>query len=233
MTVPSPARASVILVRHGVTDWNRLGLVQGWTDIPLSDPGRAQARRVGEALASHAIGRVITSDLSRAIETAERAAEPHRLPVNSHRELREYHCGEWEGRPYLDIRSDDKERFQNWFNNPETATPGGESMAVAQRRAVPLLESIVATMGEGGALLVVAHGGINRLIAAHLLGMPLESARRLRQDNGSISIFEPFLGGWALKLWNWTGHLDGLEEPVDGHSPTVADNTPTVAGTNQ
>ena len=88
-------------------------------------------------------------------------------------------------------------------------------MGVAQRRAVPLLESVVAEMNGEGVLLVVAHGGINRLLAAHLLGMPLESARRLRQDNGSISIFEPFLGGWALKLWNGTDHLDGLAEPVD------------------
>lgn len=218
MTGPSNARplsrVPVILVRHGVTDWNRLGLVQGWTDIPLSDSGRAQARQVGEALASHVISRVITSDLSRAIETAERAAEPHRLTVHSHPELREYHCGDWEGRPYLDIRSDDHERFQSWFNDPEIPTPGGESMGVAQRRAVPLLESVVAEMNGEGVLLVVAHGGINRLLAAHLLGMPLESARRLRQDNGSISIFEPFLGGWALKLWNGTDHLDGLAEPV-------------------
>ncbi|MDZ4806204.1 MAG: histidine phosphatase family protein [Candidatus Eisenbacteria bacterium] len=220
MTGPSNAhpeqRVPVILVRHGVTDWNRLGLVQGWTDIPLSDSGRAEASRLSLALASHAIGRIITSDLARARETAERVAEPHRLPVSSHPELREYHCGEWEGRPYLDIRADDRERFQSWFDDPETPIPGGESMAMAERRATPLLEAVLSEMNGEGALLVVAHGGINRLLAAHLLGMPLESARRLRQDNASISIFEPFQDGWALRLWNGTAHLEGLEEAING-----------------
>ncbi|TPW14581.1 MAG: alpha-ribazole phosphatase [bacterium] len=219
MTGPSndrpPQRVPVILVRHGVTEWNRLGLVQGWTDIPLSDDGHRQAGRLAAFLATRAVGRVITSDLSRAHETADRVAEPHGLIASRHPELREYHCGQWEGRPYLDIRSEDRERFQNWFDDPEVSIPGGESMAVAQRRAAPLLEEILAGMSAPGALVVVAHGGINRLLAAHLLGIPLASARRLRLDNASISIFDQFHGGWALRLWNGTAHLDGLDEAAD------------------
>jgi broad specificity phosphatase PhoE len=221
---PRHGRVPVILVRHGVTPWNREGLVQGWTDIPLSDAGRRQAGRVAEHLAGTAVARIITSDLSRARETAEIVARLHGLSPEIHPELREYHCGEWEGQPYLDIRANQREAFFAWFNDPEVPTPGGESMAQASRRATPVIDRVLRELAAAGesdrALLVIGHGGINRLIAAHLLGIDLEVARRMRLDNASLSIFEPFLGGWALKLWNGTGHLDGLPEADEG--PTAS-----------
>ena len=98
----------IILVRHGLTDWNHQGLVQGWTDIPLNEEGRRQASRVAAVLACRPIDRIITSDLSRAKETADLIAHSHGVAAEGHPELREYHCGEWEGRPYLDIRSSDR-----------------------------------------------------------------------------------------------------------------------------
>lgn len=221
MTAPSnerpPRRVPVILVRHGATPWNRDGLVQGWTDIPLSEDGRLQAARAADALSAHRIGRVLASDLSRARETADIIAARLGLGVESHAGLREYHCGRWEGRPYLAIRSEEHEAFWGWFNDPDVPAPGGESMRQAAARAVPVLEAAVERhAAEEGALLVVSHGGINRLLAGHLLGLPIEAAKRMRLDNGSISVFEPFLGGWALKLWNDTGHLAGLPGEAEG-----------------
>lgn len=236
MTAPSneapSRRVPVILVRHGATPWNREGLVQGWTDIPLSDQGRVQAARVAGALAPHRVARILTSDLARARETADIIAERLVVPVESDPGLREYHCGRWEGRPYLTIRSEDGEAFRAWFNDPDVPTPGGESMRQAALRAVPVLEAAahvpalsahspdhstsVLSDEAPGALLIVGHGGINRLLAGHLLGIELSAVKRLRLDNGSISIFEPFLGGWALKLWNDTGHLAGLPDDAEG-----------------
>jgi broad specificity phosphatase PhoE len=218
MTAPSNERprhrVPVILVRHGATPWNREGLVQGWTDIPLSDEGRRQASRAAEALLAHRVTRILTSDLQRARETADIIGARLGVTVESHDGLREYNCGRWEGRPYLAIRSEEREAFWGWFNDPDVPTPGGESMRQAAKRAVPVLEAAATADAAGGAdtgvLLVVGHGGINRLLAGHLLGLPLEAVKRMRLDNGSISIFEPFLGAWALKLWNDTGHLVGL-----------------------
>jgi broad specificity phosphatase PhoE len=207
-------RFHIHLVRHGVTEWNRDGLVQGWTDVALSEDGRRQAARLALALRDVPIARIVTSDLGRAVETAEAIVRDRDVAVEKHPELREYHCGEWEGRAYLEIRAHDRERFWAWFNDPETPMPGGESMTTAGRRVAPLLARLLEEMAgrtEGGSLVVVGHGGISRLLAAELLQMPLEVAKRLRLDNASISIFEPFLGGWALKLWNSVSHLDGLD----------------------
>jgi broad specificity phosphatase PhoE len=212
------ATVPVYLVRHGITAWNDEGLVQGWTDIPLNDAGRAQAVRLGKALAGIRFGRVITSSLERARETAAAIAGHQGTPVEVFSELREYSCGEWEGRPYLEVRATEGERFWAWFNDPDVPMPGGESMTQASKRAVPIVRRVIEAMGEGPEepLLIVAHGGINRLIAAHLLGMHLDTAKRLRLDNASVSIFEPFLGAYALKLWNSVAHLDGLPDSEEG-----------------
>ncbi len=224
-------RVPVYLVRHGVTPWNHQGLVQGWTDIPLSETGRLQAGRIAGALAGIRVGRIITSTLSRARETADAIAGHHGVPVEAHAELREYHCGDWEGRPYLDIRAREREQFWAWFNDPAVAMPGGESMLEASRRATPVVDRVLEEMNPPeeapvsgppkilDGLVIVAHGGVNRLIAAHLLGIDLSVARRMRLDNASLSVFEPFLGAYALKTWNSVGHLDGLSgEEEEGNT---------------
>lgn len=121
------------------------------------------------------------------------------------------------------MRATDRERFWAWFNDPDTPMPGGESMRGAGRRVLPRLHAVLGEMAaaaDARALLVVAHGGVGRLIAADLLGIPLETARRMRLDNASISRMEPFLGGWALRLWNGTAHLSGL--PPDEEGPTAS-----------
>src|SRR5512140_2862960 len=107
----------VYLVRHGVTVWNRDGLVQGWTDIPLSDLGRAQAERLAGALAGVPFARVITSTLVRATDTAEAIAARHPgLAVETFADLREYNCGTWEGRPFLEVRASERDGYLAWFN---------------------------------------------------------------------------------------------------------------------
>jgi broad specificity phosphatase PhoE len=220
MAVKNDAPAApvpVYLVRHGLTTWNREGLVQGWTDVPLSEAGRQQALRLKDTLAPVRFSRVITSTLSRASETARIIAARHDLEPVEYPELREYCCGEWEGKPYLEVRASDRERFWSWFNDPEVTMPGGESMSGASRRVVPVMQNVLGELrASEGPLLVVAHGGINRLIAAYLMNVDLEIAKRMRLDNASLSIFEPFLGSYALRLWNSVSHLDGLTDSEEG-----------------
>ncbi|HEX7878810.1 MAG TPA: histidine phosphatase family protein [Candidatus Eisenbacteria bacterium] len=220
MTGPSndrlPRRVPVILVRHGLTEWNDLGLIQGWTDIPLSPLGRRQAEATARALAGRPISAVASSDLVRARETAEAIARAHGLTPTLHADLREYHCGEWEGRPFLEVRRDHPDAFRAWFNDAEAPIPGGESMGAALRRAGPAVDALLASLAGEGALVLVGHGGINRVLAAHFLAMPLAHARRFMLDNASISIFEPHHSGWALRSWNHTGHLDALADETGG-----------------
>src|SRR5213078_2372373 len=88
---------TLLLVRHGETDWNAAGRLQGHTDRPLSDYGREQARRLADELSSEGVDAIYTSDLARARETAEIVAERLHLPVVLDPDLREKNWGTWEG----------------------------------------------------------------------------------------------------------------------------------------
>ena len=91
------AATTILLVRHGETDWNRDRRVQGHTDVPLNETGREQARALAGELAGEPLAAVYSSDLSRALETATIVAEPRSLAVTTLPALREKHFGTWEG----------------------------------------------------------------------------------------------------------------------------------------
>ena len=97
---------TLLVARHGETDWNREGRWQGWADPPLNDTGRAQARRLAEELRETAFDAVYASDLRRAFETAEILAAPHAVPVVADAGLREIDIGSWSGltRAEIDAR---------------------------------------------------------------------------------------------------------------------------------
>src|SRR5881275_129291 len=98
---------TLLLARHGETDWNREGRWQGWADPPLNETGRDQARQLAELLRSTPFDAVYSSDLQRAHETALIVAEPHTVPVLVDRGLREIDIGSWSGL----TRSQIDERF--------------------------------------------------------------------------------------------------------------------------
>src|SRR5579871_641611 len=114
------------IVRHGETEWNRDGRVQGHTDVPLSGEGIEQARRVAERLSREPISAVWSSDLARALDTARAIAAPHDLEVHSTPLLRETMLGEWEGltEPEIVARGDSA-RFQAWRRDPAVNRPPG------------------------------------------------------------------------------------------------------------
>ena len=141
----------ILLTRHGETDWNRDRRVQGHSDIPLNDTGRAQARELGKRLRSERFDAVYASDLSRAKETAEIVAAGAGLAVRELVGLRERHFGTWEGLTDEVIRA----RF------PESRTGpwgDGETIEVMSARFVAALQAIAAEH-PGGTVLVATHGG--------------------------------------------------------------------------
>src|SRR5437868_1413233 len=95
----------ILLVSHAQTDWNVQGRFQGQTDIPLNDTGRRQAQRLREHLAGTSFENVLASDLSRARETAEIVAAPHKMAVQTDCRLRELQFGKWEGMTYEEIQA--------------------------------------------------------------------------------------------------------------------------------
>jgi len=148
---------TLLLVRHGETDWNADGRLQGHTDRPLSDFGRRQARQLAEELTRDEVEVIYSSDLSRARETAEVIGERLALPVVLDPDLREKNWGTWEG---LTAAERDRVEFV------------GESTQAHQERMLGALRRI-AEKHPGRRVLVVTHGGSMRRVQTVALGWAL------------------------------------------------------------
>jgi len=208
----------LILVRHGVTEWNREGRFQGHLDPTLSADGREEARLVAERLAADGAlrpGRLISSPLSRARQTAEviiAALGDDAPPIELDARLMEVGQGEWEGRTHAELAVSDPDRYQAWRHATwDRQPPGGEPVNDAVRRIGAAFDEAIVTSDRTRAwpLCIVSHGGTLRLAAHHLLEVPIDRAWRLDLDNASLSVLDHVNGQWRLVAWNDGGHLLG------------------------
>jgi len=149
---------ALLLVRHGETDWNAEGRLQGQTDRPLSDYGRRQARELAEELADEGLEAIYSSDLARAHETAEIVGERLGLAVVLDPDLREKDWGSWEG-----LTSVERDRVEFV----------GESTEAHQERMLQALRRISDRHPGDGRVLVVTHGGSMRRVQTAALGLAL------------------------------------------------------------
>jgi broad specificity phosphatase PhoE len=164
---PSPAgRVGLLLARHGQTDDNLEPIrAQGFSDTPLNEVGRGQARELAARIASRevTIASLWSSDLSRAVETAQIVGDRIGLQARLDRRLREGNRGDWEGRLFIDIVRDDPEGYAAWMRaGADFRFPGGESLQEQADRVWAALEEI-RTVGPLPAL-VVCHGGSIRTV---------------------------------------------------------------------
>ncbi len=167
----------IIIVRHGESKTNELGILVGQGDFPLTDLGLAQAEQTAAALAEEQIDAVYSSDLMRAMQTATPHATRRGLCVIPDKELRETHCGDWESRPFADLRAHESALYVNGFCNSfmTFAFPGGETVPESGERFLRAAERI-ARENEGKTVLIASHGGVIRCFWALICGEPLESA---------------------------------------------------------
>ena len=175
----------LLLVRHGETEWNAIGRLQGHSDIPLNDTGRAQAKGIAVRLASHGITRVWTSDLCRARETGTIIAAHLGLgEPDVEADLRERRFGIFEGLTRDEIAARYPVEWRAW--QERTAEPeGGEPRESSIARLAAALERLHAQTADTA--LVISHGGIMRLwmseLAGHLLpGIPNGAAFIVERD---------------------------------------------------
>ena len=219
--------ARLLLVRHGVTAWNREGRFQGHLDPSLDPIGVEQARLLGARLASEEVGpfRIVTSPLTRAAATADLLAAAlggAGIAVDraAHDGLMEIGQGDWSGRTHAEIARDEPERYAAWRTGGGQVTPpGGEALDEAERRIVAALDDLL--RDDGATLCLVSHGGILRLAAGHLLDLAPVAAWALDVDNASLSrLTRPGGDPWRIEAWNDTAHLLGHtavhEDEVDG-----------------
>lgn len=213
------APTRLLLVRHGVTDWNREGRWQGRLDPPLSADGRLEARLLAARVVADPSlrpARILSSTLGRAAQTAEAIGTALGLAVEPDARLMEIGAGEWEGRTHAELEAVDAARYRAWRSQEDDARPpGGEPLEDAVGRVHALLGEIVPGGGPWPAMLV-SHGGILRVIASVLLDLPGRSMWNLDVDNASIAAVTHIGGRWRLDRWNDTVHLLG-------HEPTHVD----------
>jgi len=199
-----------VLWRHGQTVWNAEHRFQGQSDIPLDETGQAQAERAARLLAALRPDLIVSSDLSRAAQTAAPLARLTGLEVTLDKDLRERHGGRWEGLTDTEIRTRYPVEHANW-----TPPDGEPSPVVADRVAGALYRIAEAAAGtenaEPGLAVVVSHGAALRLGMSRLLGMPDELFGVLGPlSNCSWSVLGRRHGRWRLVEHN----AGTLPEPV-------------------
>jgi broad specificity phosphatase PhoE len=178
---------TILLARHGESDWNRERRWQGHADRPLTKRGEEQARALAIRLADFRLDGVYASDLLRARATADAVARPRGLDVRVVADLREVDVGSWSGLTREDARVRFPEDFSRWLEGGQ-GWHDGESYEAMSERVLAALERIVAELPDGR-VLVVAHGGPIRAIHAAALGMDVYAYRRLRpvEPNARLS----------------------------------------------
>ena len=197
----------IFLIRHGETEWNATGRLQGRSNVQLSAVGRHQAR----LLAAHApfptADAVYSSDLIRARTTAEILAERFDLPVQLMSELREAAFGDWEGQSIRELAENLTSGFEKFFTDPELCRPPhGETFADCQERVVNALRKIVAD-NENRRVIVVSHGAAIRLALCAALGMPIHKMWAIAQFNMALNVLRVDDGSVTVEMVNSTLHL--------------------------
>ena len=214
---PMPRSATrVLLVRHGATTSTEEDRFSGSADIPLSNVGREQARRLAERLRREELAGVYSSDLDRAVETAKILAEPHGLPVEQRGEFREISHGRWEGMTREEVLDRYPKESAAWDDDPFSYAPeGGETGLAVTARALPALLELV-TSHPGERILVVSHKATIRLVLSSLLGFdPRRYRDNLDQMPAALNIVdfrEPTRA--RLTLFNDTSHYAGPDAAI-------------------
>lgn len=195
------------IIRHGQTDWNVLGRIQGRQDIPLNAAGRSQAQMLAKGMEKRPVTAIYSSPQLRAMETAMALARNQGAQVIPVPELVEIGYGDWEGRTASDILEKERTLYEEWWQHPATvAPPGGETLNQVDARCRKAWERIKREMK--GDTAVVAHGGTLAHFIVHLLeGQP--DAAEIVVGNASITTIEydPVTGQCSLDRLNDCSHL--------------------------
>ncbi len=196
----------LILIRHGETQWNKEGRVQGISDIELSSAGMEQARRLALSLKDSDIGVLHASPLKRAYRTAEIINSFHQKKIAVHPELMEMDQGDFEGLSFKELMAREKEFIHRWIADPASVRmPGGESLADVQTRAWQPIEKIIA--GSQNAL-VVAHNFTIAAILCRLRNISLSEFRKTCVDTASKTVIRFRNGEARIETINDIRHLN-------------------------
>jgi broad specificity phosphatase PhoE len=178
---------TILLARHGESDWNRWKRWQGFADRPLTELGRKQALDLAERLQETELDAIYSSDLQRARETAEIVARSMSLTVQTMPDLREVDVGSWSGLTRAEAEERFPQGYARWLNGGE-GWDDGETYGQMSERVVGAIHRI-ARAHDGRRVLVIAHGGSIRAVHAAALGVDVHSYRRIQrvEPNATLS----------------------------------------------
>jgi len=203
----SSAERLMYIVRHGATDWNQSGRIQGHIDIPLNETGLVQARLVSLRLATFKATALFSSGLLRAYETAQIIGQATGLRVLQKPGLREINFGVWQGLSSLQIRERDPEVYAARRANPYDVAPAGaETWRHFYTRAVQAVHEILA-MIEAERLIVVTHGGVCTALGLRALGFDCTGKRTFDSHNCGIHTIAVQGDIWRAVALNDITHL--------------------------
>lgn len=187
----------VYLARHGQTEWNAMGRMQGQRDIPLNENGRAQARELARKLEGVPLDAIYSSALQRSRQTAE--ALQGRAPIEALAGLNEQSLGAFEGLGRDERDGERRQAFERRQQNPDDPLDGGESTNQHFTRVEATVRRI-RDKHPRGSILIVGHGGTNLMVLRALLGLSADEAARVEQANDEVYLVE-LRPGQRPALW--------------------------------
>ena len=204
------SRITFYFVRHGESEGNKEGLFRGRRDFPLTELGKVQAEKVGEALKNIDFTLIASSPLKRAYDTAKYIARSRKVEVME--EFNNIYLAEWEGKKKSFIKENYPNEWSLWITEPEKLNlKGAETIDSVQKRALSGIEKIIKQY-KNGTVCIVSHRAVLKPLLSGLLGIQKPYFWRLHFDTASYSIveYEEKRGFTLIKL-NVTHHLPRFE----------------------
>lgn len=206
--LPRMQATRIIAIRHGETAWNVDARIQGHLDIPLNDTGLWQAARTGAALAEEAVDAIYSSDLQRALRTAEAVAARVGVAVRPDTGLRERCFGSFEGHTFQEIAAEQPDKALRWRQRDPEFVPdgGGESLHMLRSRIQHTVDRLAA-QHVGGQIVLVAHGGVMDALYRLATRQDHQTPRTWELSNAAINRLLWTPDGLSLVGWGDVRHL--------------------------
>ena len=195
------------IVRHGQTNWNILGKTQGHGNSDLTAKGIEQATELAESIVNYPIDYIYSSDLGRAVQTAQILGDKLNIKVKETEALREMGFGEWEGLLIDEIKANYASVYTTWRNEPHLAQiPGGETLHLIKDRVDSFIQSLNEKY-DNKHILLVTHSVTVRVMLLAFLNSGMENIYRIKQDNTALNIVEYRDYGPVVIKMNDTSHI--------------------------
>jgi len=199
-------KQQIYLIRHGETEFNRLGIFRGRYEVDLNDNGRSQAGDTGRVLKDEDISFILSGPLSRTVETARIVAGEIGVDYRIDEAFNNIALGKWQGVEKEKVKREFPEMWKIWISDAENLKlPGGESVEEVRQRATRRLLEVVAE--EEGNFAIVTHRSVIKGLAASMLGVAAPYFWKFYVDNAAYGVFEYDGTRFILISWNVNHHL--------------------------